>query len=33
MKKGTCYVVLGILASVVGYVVASRQIEETRDFR
>ncbi|MUV36320.1 hypothetical protein JNUCC1_00121 [Lentibacillus sp. JNUCC-1] len=33
MKKGTLYTFLMVLASVVGYVYASRKFEDTRDFR
>lgn len=33
MKNGTLYVFLLALATIVGYTVATRTLEDTRDFR
>lgn len=33
MKKGICYLFFTAIASVVGYMLASRNLEDKRDFR
>ncbi|SFD45902.1 hypothetical protein SAMN05216238_101428 [Lentibacillus persicus] len=33
MKNGTLYVILAALAAIAGYTVATRALEDTRDFR
>jgi len=33
MKKGFCYLFFTAIASVVGYMLATRAIDEKRDFR
>ncbi|MBP1948671.1 hypothetical protein J2Z82_001607 [Virgibacillus litoralis] len=33
MKNGTLYVLLITLASIIGYTVATRSLEDSRDFR